>query len=344
MIQAYVTDLAVYVFRPFTRIPKTEKFNVCIFSHQLNRSYKILVLAQNPQVFESLRQAKTWHDQVMEIVQHTSDHIRKSYVKFVLKASEELKQMKINRRKNPTGSKLQHLLHLENCVQLARSTCNTNIRTAIRLEAYLSRVFVGTVADKHQHRLESIKDFSKDLKYFRTKLNTLASDTRTIRETTKDQLELKQHRWTTVLAIFAGLYIPMSFVSSFFGMNINQLDAETSSWTNQTYIDPNNQNRTLGVNITRTATRGGNQAFDLRTYWAVSVPLTFGTFLFPLLLGVFLRWFLQMVSKGRLWWRAITATLGLGYVLPSYFSWSFALPGFFLPSFSMIKFPKREFQ
>ncbi|KAK8181910.1 uncharacterized protein BKA78DRAFT_53790 [Phyllosticta capitalensis] len=233
MIQAYVTDLAVYVFRPFTRIPKTEKFNVCIFSHQLNRSYKILVLAQNPQVFESLRQAKTWHDQVMEIVQHTSDHIRKSYVKFVLKASEELKQMasksgrtrsihfikwltsmqKINRRKNPTGSKLQHLLHLENCVQLARSTCNTNIRTAIRLEAYLSRVFVGTVADKHQHRLESIKDFSKDLKYFRTKLNTLASDTRTIRETTKDQLELKQHRWTTVLAIFAGLYIPMSFVS-----------------------------------------------------------------------------------------------------------------------------------
>ncbi|KAK8226087.1 hypothetical protein HDK90DRAFT_75559 [Phyllosticta capitalensis] len=211
MIQAYVTDLAVYVFRPFTRIPKTEKFN------------------------------------------------------------------KINRRKNPTGSKLQHLLHLENCVQLARSTCNTNIRTAIRLEAYLSRVFVGTVADKHQHRLESIKDFSKDLKYFRTKLNTLASDTRTIRETTKDQLELKQHRWTTVLAIFAGLYIPMSFVSSFFGMNINQLDAETSSWTNQTYIDPNNQNRTLGVNITRTATRGGNQAFDLRTYWAVSVPLTFGS-------------------------------------------------------------------
>ncbi|KAK7563503.1 hypothetical protein IWX47DRAFT_615296 [Phyllosticta citricarpa] len=99
----------------------------------------------------------------------------------------------------------------------------------------------------------------------------------------------------------------MCLLQSFFGMNINQLDPEVSSWTNQTFINPADANKILGFNVTETITRGGDQSCDLDLFWKISAPLTFVTIILPLILGGTFRWLYQSINKTRHMWRVYVA-------------------------------------
>ncbi|KAK8181476.1 hypothetical protein BC567DRAFT_208084 [Phyllosticta citribraziliensis] len=219
--------------------------------------------------------------EVIEVTLSAVRHMRDCYIALVEKTLRELYRLDVDGRKYPSASKLQHVVHLEDCRRSALLACHTNNVTVDRLLGYLRGNFDISMADEHREHLQDIANFAKDLDYFAVELNRLAKETERIRQTLKELLDLMQMRRTTGLTLLAGLFIPMSFVSSFFGMNINQLDGEVSTWTNQTFIDPTDLNKTIGSNITETATRGGNQSFDLNTFWAISIPLTLGFGVLP---------------------------------------------------------------
>ncbi|KAK8162887.1 hypothetical protein BKA80DRAFT_254879 [Phyllosticta citrichinensis] len=170
-------------------------------------------------------------------------------------------------RKRPSGSKLQHLLHIEDCIRTAVPTCQTNTETIKRLLKYLDENLETSLTETYAEHRRDIGSLSNDLDYFAGKLDSLAEDLQRIHRTTREQLDL-----------------------SFFGMNINQLDPEVSSWTNQTFIDPKDMTKTLGFNITETSTRGGSQSYDLSLFRMISGPLTCGTIVLPLIFGAVLRW------------------------------------------------------
>ncbi|KAK8229775.1 hypothetical protein HDK77DRAFT_83112 [Phyllosticta capitalensis] len=220
-----------------------------------------------------------------------------------------------NGRLFPSGSKLQHMLHLKDCLKAAMSTCEANMEILGRLVEFLRESLEDPIATQYADRLHAIEALSDDLEYLVGEMESFISDIDRIRRTTREQLDLVQMRRTTVLTLFAGLYIPMSFVTSFFGMNLNQSQPWEISRTNYTYLDPDT-NSIVRRNETMEKDNG-NRSFSLSLYWAIAVPLTFGTILFPLLCGVFLRWSLQMVSKSRLWWRLFAALIGLLFLQAS---------------------------
>ncbi|KAL1638093.1 hypothetical protein SLS58_009019 [Diplodia intermedia] len=174
-------------------------------------------------------------------------------------------------------------------------------------EEQILRLFL-TISD----HFEDLRTLKIDLEYAHAELTKLGPQIERARRITREQLELAQVRRTTVLTILAGLYIPLSFVSSFFGMNVSQFTASTTeSERNITNMDPLNRNITEpGPHQIITKT-GENQSFDVRYYWAVAVPLTFFTILFPLIAGAVTRWCLQIVSRGGTWWRVLVALFSL---------------------------------
>ncbi|KAK7522758.1 uncharacterized protein IWZ02DRAFT_253230 [Phyllosticta citriasiana] len=335
-ISPFVWGLSIYVFRPFAEFPRRERLSICLFHQLPKNSRKILLLVQDRQALGELPKADTWHSEVMGIAKSAVERMRLCYIDFVKEISNGLNDLEIDGRKRPSGTKLQHLLHLEDCRRTALLTCQANTETVKRLHEYLHKNLNTSLVDEYADHLCRIKSISDDLGYFAAKLESLAKDLERIHRTTREQLDLVQLRRTTVLTFLAGLYIPMSFVSvssdirtelrrpltmcllqSFFGMNINQLDPEVSSWSNQTFIDPADANKILGFNVTETITRGGDQSYDLDLFWKISAPLTFGTIILPLILGGTFRWLYQSIYKTRHMWRVYVAIAAFMYVWPS---------------------------
>ncbi|KAH7054370.1 hypothetical protein B0J12DRAFT_451428 [Macrophomina phaseolina] len=318
-LQEYVTDLHTYVFRPFGKVPKVEQLNVSVFEHQPLGVHKVLIVADAPQ--KDLRWLEdglvgitnhSWEEQLLQIFSAIVPHVRTEYSNFLTKAWSDLTQTASDGRLYPSGSKVQHLLHLEDCRQRVLETCESNIRAVTNCLTYISTQLCFPLKQEHDIQVGSLRDFIADLEYLQVELTKLRAHIETAKRTTRDQLELAQVRRTSVLTVLAGLYIPLSFVSSFFGMNVSQFSGEPSVvMKNITNINPDNKNDTSQGEFQMITRDGDNQSFELKYFFAAAMPLTFFTILFPLIAGAIIRWCLQMVSRGGTWWRALIALSSL---------------------------------
>ncbi|KAK8164325.1 hypothetical protein IWX90DRAFT_416112 [Phyllosticta citrichinensis] len=182
-IASFQSDLSVYIFRP-------------------SNSRKLLMIVPNRQAFGKWPKAKTWHGEVMEIAKSAMKLPETSMHDFHLKLT---KTQEFKGRKRPSGSKLQHLLHIEDCIRTAVPTCQTNTETIKRLLKYLDENLETSLTETYAEHRRDIGSLSNDLDYFAGKLDSLAEDLQRIHRTTREQLDLVQLRRTTVLTFLAGL-------------------------------------------------------------------------------------------------------------------------------------------
>lgn len=114
----------------------------------------------------------------------------------------------------PTRSKVQYLIHLDDC----RRRGVEDISHALTLLKRISRAvessdFCCHSPDDQKSVRKRVLDTEKDLKFLRSRVHSLAQPISTIREQIVQQMELSQGQRGLILTVAAALFIPMSFVS-----------------------------------------------------------------------------------------------------------------------------------
>ncbi|KAL9004815.1 MAG: hypothetical protein Q9188_002380 [Gyalolechia gomerana] len=151
-------------------------------------------------------------------------------------------------RVHPWRSKFQYLLHLEDQVVKSRKAlliALEDLEAWKRAEIHGVELAALPYAEWHV-RVERLK---KDASYLISSLDSLSERQSNIHVMLKEQLELNSGTRSLILTILASVYIPLAFVSSYFGMNTHEI------------------------------TEGG--LLSAATYWKVSVPLVVASIFIP---------------------------------------------------------------
>lgn len=179
---------------------------------------------------------------------------------------------------------------------------------------------------------DALVDVRTDLKYLRGVSEALSERISKLRKTTTGLLDLAQMRQTYLLTILAGIYIPLSFVATYLGMNLTDNSPNTWALDNVQYngqeissmeFVPNSTQVTLpplasffaGSNSTVITSDSQNAKMWTQVlYWYVAVPLAFGTILLPLVIGAIIRLTLRLAWAYRDAWVSIVVSFVAVYV------------------------------
>ncbi|KAL9029308.1 MAG: hypothetical protein Q9196_002434 [Gyalolechia fulgens] len=176
-----------------------------------------------------------------------------------------LRDMQFQGRVHPWRSKFQFLLHLEDQVAKSRDVL---LIAHEDLEAWkcaeIHGVELAAIPYAEWHvRVERLK---RDASYLITSLDRLSDRQSEVHVMLKEQVDLNSGTRSLILAILASVYIPLAFVSSYFGMNTHEI------------------------------TQGG--ILSVATYWKVSVPLVVASIFIPIAFsGLLIRTALNIVIK-----------------------------------------------
>ncbi|KAI9372302.1 hypothetical protein BJX61DRAFT_507990 [Aspergillus egyptiacus] len=250
-------------------------------------------------------------------------------VGFTTQACEEINYMVYEGRLRPSVSKMHYLRHLEDCHRVAKDCCKANRST---LQSLLDQVncIQGPRANEEAKQVSDLEIVLSDLDYLHDEIELSLQRIPDVRRDLQENLDLLQIRRTTVLGILAALYLPLSFVASFLGMNLDQISATQPFWRNATVTyEPNSKNHSIpsdnfstgSHNITsRIDDAGEIQTWSLANFFMIAMPLMVETILVPLVIGSLIRAFLQGLAQGRTWWRLLLALIVICY--------SFVTPAF----------------
>lgn len=159
-------------------------------------------------------------------------------------------------------------------------------------------------------RLESVK---VDLLYLKSELLGISEKIDGLQRMIYEQLRLSQDERNFILTILAVLFVPLSFLSGFFGMNIRIPKPSdfsglskfmNDSLTNLT-LPEHNRSAALIAGIDSS----GVQTWDMKSYWIAAVPLVLTVPLF-LIAGGAVRWAIQSATKYAAYWRISTFIVG----------------------------------
>jgi CorA-like Mg2+ transporter protein len=104
--------------------------------------------------------------------------------------------------------------------------------------------------ESFQDRFETLQG---DLRYFRDQFTRIAAEIKELQQTIHEHLHLTQNRRNFILTVLAAVYLPLSFATSFFGMNISTAAPPspqgffnwTASWIENLPVDTQNSTKAL---------------------------------------------------------------------------------------------------
>ena len=109
-------------------------------------------------------------------------------------------------RNSPSGWKIKYLLHLQECL----STVASQARLAVAQGSMLA-------SRPAQQGLESALDcldlHLADIQYLADEIDGLAEGIDSVQKLIKDQMDLAQSFWSTILGFVVAIYVPFSFAS-----------------------------------------------------------------------------------------------------------------------------------
>ncbi|KAJ5731681.1 uncharacterized protein N7483_006189 [Penicillium malachiteum] len=307
----YATDLSVYVFRPYGKHPQVETLDVILTSSQFEQLRRAIVVVNSHNTLTKLRSGK-FSTQVLEhntfslsyilhLFAAVCSEVSTELVAFTTRATEEINYMVYEGRLRPSGSKIQYLQHLEDCHIVAKDCCKEN---GISLKLLLDKVnsIQGPRSDDEAKQISHLELVLKDLEYLHDEVESSLIRASDLCRDLRQNLDLLQVHRTSLLGILAALYLPLSFVTSFLGMNLNQYTPLQPFWHNVTVVDGTNSNELI-------VDSGGNQSWSLDDFFEIAMPLMVGTIFIPLVIGSIIRITLQGLARGRIWWRLFFATI-----------------------------------
>lgn len=125
-----------------------------------------------------------------------------------------ISQQAVAGRQIPTRSKIQYLLHVDDCRHRA-------IDDIVASEAVLAQIkdatesaeFCCQIQHDKEKATKSIFDMQRDLIFLREELRSYAEPIRFAKEQIIEQMSLAQGQRNLILTVAAALFIPMSFVA-----------------------------------------------------------------------------------------------------------------------------------
>ncbi|KAH0343729.1 hypothetical protein KCU83_g8666, partial [Aureobasidium melanogenum] len=127
-------------------------------------------------------------------------------------------------RRMPTRSKIQYLIHLDDCRRLAISDLKHG-KTVVD-EARLTVEKADFCKKKggldEAMAIKTFSSFHDDFNFLIMKFETPEMTLATVREQINEQMSLAQGERALILTIAAAFFIPLSFIASIFGMNVKE--------------------------------------------------------------------------------------------------------------------------
>ncbi|KAH0175161.1 hypothetical protein KCU67_g383, partial [Aureobasidium melanogenum] len=216
----------------------------------------------------------------------------------------------------PTRSKIQYLIHLDDCRRLAISdlkhgkTVVDEIRVTVKMVDFCCKKEGGS---DEAMAIKTFSSFHDDFDFLIMKFETLESILATEREQINEQMSLAQGERALILTIVAAFFIPLSFIASIFGMNVKE-PLFPPPWSKHA-----SKTTTTTRTIPSTPTASVDPSQPSQHYWTmsqyleISLPLTVGVMLLPLVAGPWLRLVLQQYDVNRRHWRALFVVFSACY-------------------------------
>lgn len=218
-------------------------------------------------------------------------------------------------RRDPTSTKVRYLMHLEDCRGAAYHELLHSVQVLSRIKTWTEATAVGKAlwdaGMPFSTRLMVIHD---DLEFFRKHIADMAVEIQYIRRTVGEHLNVEHDRRNFLLTILAAVYLPLSFATSFFGMNINSIASPseegfsnyTAAWIANLPMDMQNTTKAL----VSTIATSGTLTYDWKTFGITAACLLL-TLPITLTVGTLLRFIRRKTAQYVTYWRIISVPFGI---------------------------------
>ena len=176
-------------------------------------------------------------------------------------------------------------------------------------------------------------ELQADLEFIRDKLATMEDDIAKLKRTLYEHQALTHDRRNFTLTLLAAVFLPLSFASTFFGMNMNTTTSSgptgfsnwTTAWIHDSPADIQNSTRALASTIGRS----GTLTYSWRTYKITAACLVLSLPL-SLTVGTILRTAYRGTAYYATYWRALAVIPTIVVIFGSVFGVHFFNPEFTL--------------
>lgn len=226
-------------------------------------------------------------------------------------------------RQNPNAAKVRYLVHLEDC----RSSAHEGVTHGLEVldsvakwaDTLNSSQLLWNAGEPFADRFAVIR---KDLDFFRDHFSDIEKQVKELQQTLHDHRVITHNRRNFILSIGAAVYLPLSFATSFFGMNINTPTSAgpegfsnwTTSWITNSPVDIQNSTKALVSSIGSSGTLSYPWATFIITASCLLVMLPLS-----LAAGGVLRVAYRQTIHYATYWRMMAIIPGLAFIYFSVF-------------------------
>ncbi|KAI0201981.1 hypothetical protein F4808DRAFT_91071 [Astrocystis sublimbata] len=235
--------------------------------------------------------------------------------KFMSDCHEQASRMHLIGRKNPSTSKVRFLMHLED----RRKAAKAGVTHALDVLS----VFVAWAQQETNDSGEQLSALKEDLEFLDQELGKLQTDIEKDQDVLRQHFQLEQDLRLFRLTLLAAIFLPLSFTTSLFGMNIAAVDDSTvdesgtyffSKWTNTTIASlvPDAQGPTKA--LVSMIQQSSNTSYPWQTVLITAIALL-STLPLTLFFGAIIRSLTVSASKYVVYWRAVAVIAGTAYII-----------------------------
>uniref|UniRef100_A0A0B7JLN3 Uncharacterized protein n=1 Tax=Bionectria ochroleuca TaxID=29856 RepID=A0A0B7JLN3_BIOOC len=336
-VTPYTSDITMYVWEPHKSLPVPEFAKVEYFPATSDNGQPRLLIrfrsCHSTVLFSSLRdknyeacQGEDWDPEreVLISILCVFSTIKEDTTRFVFACHKQLHLVHMMIRQSPSSSKLSYLDHLEDCINA--SHCGI-----VHAQEVLQALSEWSQTVQRQLSIH-VRDESKvltlmaalknDFEYFKTQLEQ-------IKERVKEDKELLRSRSQSVqelrlfrLTILAGIFLPLSFTTSIFGMNIQSDVLEglpgLSDWTKSSLQALSPESRTTTEILASVTITSKPLSFTWKTFGITAACLLL-TLPLSLAMGAILRGLVGGVTVSAEYWRALILMIAPFFIYLSVF-------------------------
>lgn len=205
-------------------------------------------------------------------------------------------------------------MHLEDSRKIASDGVKHAISVLNKLAAWTEKNMQERIKARaallHTDRVAALHE---DLEFCARELERLRSYTAADHETLRQHFQLTQEMTLFRLTILAAIFLPLSFTTSFFGMNMKTTDEGPETFSNVTNdmlgnITDTNMRSSAEVLVSIVAS-SGNLNYEWKVFAGTAIGLLF-ILPFTLAVGTIMRTTVVSVVRYVKYWRALTLLIG----------------------------------
>ncbi|KAF4632165.1 hypothetical protein G7Y89_g5971 [Cudoniella acicularis] len=259
----------------------------------------------------------------------------------------EIHYLSVEGRKSPSVSKMHYVTYLEDCQKASSAAISNAMELLSSLSEsseirYDSNAIIG----------EWCEVIRIDLEYLQGRLDNIANNLVELRAKIKEHLELRQIRLSRTITVVAAIYLPFTFVSGFYGMNLsepiwpassnssNATSNNTNPISSRAYLPtfPNPSVSTRDTNATvesmnnsiadylpifqnstdafvNAISSSGPHLFTFTSFLIVAFTVTLATIGLPLVAGPIIRTAIRALDDNKRHWRIVVTIFTIAVIV-----------------------------